>query len=158
MKILRCVIRRKDNHFNTSSPRGGIRGGRIDLGTSSIVGRERERWVDIEQRAALYSPDPEAAVVRAGGIRTQRGFTTWKEGGPVEEESRVAGEEEYFKLARPPSWFRGRKGCDLKDMETRKAEEGLLIVNSSRESGTVVTIGSFSGEASKESWRSQSLP
>ena len=44
MKILRCAIRRKgykDVFFNASDPMGGIRGGMIELGTSSIVGREK---------------------------------------------------------------------------------------------------------------------
>ena len=140
---------------------GGIRGGMVEIGTSSIVGLERERWVDIEQRAALYSPDPKAAVVRANGTRSQRGVVTPKEVELAKKESSRTGEEDYFTLARPPSWFRDRKGHDPKDVFV-SSKESLPVHESSRGSRTflpandVLTVVAV--VAGKEPWRSTSLP
>ena len=165
LKILRCVIRRngyKDVYHNAFEPTRASQGGMIGLGTSSIAGRERERWVDIEQRAALYSPDPEAAVARANSIRTQRGVVTHKEIKFAEEELLVAGEEDYFTLARPPSWFRERKGRDAKDTERSLTSENAFHSESSRGRPAFVPVNDVLSDVpvdvGKESWRRKTLP
>ena len=134
----------------------------VGLGTSSILGRERERWVDIEQRAALYSPDPEAAVLRAKGTRTQRGVTTQKEVELAEEVEPATEEDDYFTLARPPTWFRELKGRDPKDTELSPAEDGRPFQKSSRGSYTFLPADDILSIVSvptiKKPWRTKSLP
>jgi hypothetical protein len=68
MKLRRCYQLsrgRKDVYFNEVeflAPQV-LRGGCVGAGTSSML--RGEQWVDIEQRALLYSPDPRAAAFRA---------------------------------------------------------------------------------------------
>lgn len=80
----------------------GLRG-RLEAGTSSLQWSDRERWVDLEQRAWLYSPDPEMG---AGMQRLPR----------PSMEHEVSAEEE-FPLARPPKWFQKMKGMAAKDSD-----------------------------------------
>lgn len=59
---------RKDTYFNEFDFLLPHRGGNIEAGTSSVTHARdyvgRERWVDIEQRAQMYSPNPCAAAWR----------------------------------------------------------------------------------------------
>jgi len=64
----------------------------------------REEWVDIEQRAQLYSPNPLAAAFRAK--ETPKSMFAKRE---AEEERVVSPEvsnEDSYPLAVPPDWFR----------------------------------------------------
>jgi len=106
MKLRRCYRMSKGkrdvyfNEFEFSARHH--QGGNLGAGTSSIV--MREEWVDIEQRAQLYSPNPLAAAFRAK--ETPKSMFAKRE---AEEERVVSPEvsnEDSYPLAVPPDWFR----------------------------------------------------
>jgi len=106
MKLRRCYQMskgRRDVYFNEFEFFARHhQGGSLEAGTSSIL--MREEWVDIEQRAQLYSPNPMAAAFKAKGPTRSR-FA----GKGVEEKSAVSAvvsNDDSYPPAVPPDWFR----------------------------------------------------
>ena len=97
MKISRyCQISpgREDVYFNDFWLGMSHRGGNIGAGTSGILTEDGERYIDIEQRAALYSPCPRT-VGLGGECGNRRGVA--EEGTVVEkigESTRVVEDDE----------------------------------------------------------------
>lgn len=79
-----------------------FRGGNLGAGTSSIV--MKEEWVDIEQRAQLYSPNPRAAASRAKETARLTFERRESEGEIIA--SPVVSNEVSYPLTVPPDWFR----------------------------------------------------
>ena len=107
MKIIRCYLMskgRKDVYFNEFSFLTRHRGGRVEAGTSSI--QSSEQWIDIEQRAALYSPDPLAAVSRA--YSTRKSVLARRESAENRAARQAEAEEDTYVPAVPSDWFRER--------------------------------------------------
>lgn len=106
MKLRRCYQiskGKRDVYFDDFRfPARQYRGGTLGAGTSSIL--MREEWVDIEQRAQLYSPDPMAAASRARETARLKFEERESEGEGMG--SPVVSNEDSNPLAVPPDWFR----------------------------------------------------
>lgn len=113
------------DNFDLASERGG----RVEAGTSSLRWSEQEGWVDIEQRALLYSPDP-----RAGTNMAARGWEVDKNSGMLQSCEIAA---ECLLDKRPSSrlchddWsLQSNKLRRSKDFLVRPRREKYLRVNS----------------------------
>jgi len=105
MKLRRCYQLskgRKDVYFNEFeflAPQV-LRGGCVGAGTSSVM--RGEQWVDIEQRALLYSPDPRAGAFRAGEMG--KSVTVGGGGGRESFAAPDGSEGDGHPLAVSPDW------------------------------------------------------
>ena len=141
LKLIQCCRMRQgrpDVYF-------GWTGGVLEAGTSSLQWNERERWVDLEQRAWLYSPNPQAAFER-----TRSGNEVTRSSIEMEQ---MATEDGGFPLAQPPKWFQKMK------VPTAKGSDADLARKSHSNQGDILSPHFFRPEHSrKQPLRSLSVP
>lgn len=94
---------KRDVYFDDFEfPARHYRGENLETGTSSIV--MKEEWVDIEQRAQLYSPVPLAGTFRAQEIAKPMFAGSEREGESITQP--VVSNEDKYPLTVPPDSFR----------------------------------------------------
>lgn len=123
-KLIRTHLLSKgteDDYFHRFGFLHQRKGGCIEAGTSSI--RWCEQYIDIEQRALLYSPTPHAAGSGMNGLRQTVVFEASDYAGAEVEAVKI--EEDTKVLAIPPDWFRKLKRYHRDDGSMHAANSSM---------------------------------
>ena len=100
LKLIQCYRMRQRRLDVYLDGLEGCTGGKVEAGTSSLPWSQRERWVDLEQRAWLYSPNPGATFDRIKDL--SEGETAKKQTKLSFEMNKDAKIEDDVRLAKPP--------------------------------------------------------